>query len=118
DLQWRVDAYPSCLHLCDLVAYFFRRAFDLLRDGGCLGLIATNTIAQGDTREGGLLTIVRAGGQIYSAKRRYRWPGQAAVVVSVIHISKQMEVHSVVLDSRRVERISAYLFAGSQDESP
>src|SRR5262249_25572356 len=75
--DWLVDAYPPCEHHCDLVAYFFRRAFDLLRQGGCLGLIATNTIAQGDTREGGLLTILKAGGNIYSAKRRYKWPGLA-----------------------------------------
>ena len=34
----------------DLVAHFFRRAFDLLRRQGTFGLIATNTIGQGDTR--------------------------------------------------------------------
>ena len=31
----------------DLVAYFFRRAFSLLRSGGAFGLIATNTICSG-----------------------------------------------------------------------
>ena len=31
----------------DLVAHFFRRAFELLREGGTFGLIATNTIAPG-----------------------------------------------------------------------
>jgi hypothetical protein len=49
-------------HHCDLVAYFFRTSFRLLRSGGCLGLIATNTISQGDTREGGLGPILGAGG--------------------------------------------------------
>jgi hypothetical protein len=34
----------------DLVAYFYLRAARLLRAGGGLGLIATNTVAQGDTR--------------------------------------------------------------------
>ena len=38
----------------DLVAYFFLRAQALLAARGTLGLIATNTIAQGDTREVGL----------------------------------------------------------------
>jgi hypothetical protein len=116
--QWLVAAYPPCEHLCDLVAYFFRRAFDLLRSGGSLGLIATNTIAQGDTREGGLLTILKSGGQIFSATRRYKWPGQAAVVVSVVHISKSADVSPVVLDGLVVERINAYLFQGSHDGSP
>ena len=35
----------------DLCAYFFLRAKQLLRDGGQWGFLATNTIAQGDTRE-------------------------------------------------------------------
>jgi len=41
----------------DLCAYFFLRAHALLRTGGHAGLIATNTIAQGDTREVGLEAI-------------------------------------------------------------
>jgi hypothetical protein len=44
----------------DLVAQFFRRAFNPLREGGCLGLIATNAIRQGDTRATG--PIRAAGG--------------------------------------------------------
>jgi type I restriction-modification system DNA methylase subunit len=38
----------------DLVSYFFLRAYSLLARSGNLGLIATNTVAQGDTREVGL----------------------------------------------------------------
>ncbi|MBD2520643.1 restriction endonuclease, partial [Nostoc sp. FACHB-973] len=38
----------------DLCAYFFLRAKRLLNNNGGFGLIATNTIAQGDTREVGL----------------------------------------------------------------
>ena len=57
-----------------LVAHFFRRAFNLIRDNGCFGLIATNTIAQGDTRHTGLRWICTHGGTIYSARKRYKWP--------------------------------------------
>lgn len=116
--QWLVDQYPPCEHHCDLVAYFFRRGFELLRDQGCLGLIATNTIAQGDTREGGLATILRNGGQIYWARRRCNWPGQAAVVVSVVHISKGRDLRPVLLDDKEAARLSAYLLPGPNDESP
>src|SRR5258706_202823 len=52
--QWLTAQYPPSEHHCDLVAYFLRRSFHLLRRGGCFGLLATNTVAQGDTREGGL----------------------------------------------------------------
>jgi hypothetical protein len=116
--QWIVGSYPPCEHHCDLVAYFFRRGFELIHDGACLGFIATNTIAQGDTREGGLLTILKSGGQIYSARRRYKWPGQAAVVVSIIHISKGSLSQPVFLDEKIVPRVSAYLFSGVSDDSP
>ena len=86
--RWLVTKFPPCEHLCDLVAYFYRHAFTIIRDRGTMGLIATNTIAQGDTREGGLTTILRQGGVIYSASQRTKWPGMAAVIVSIVQISK------------------------------
>ena len=55
---------------------------------GAFGLIATNTIAQGDTRSTGLRWICEHGGEIYRARRRVKWPGLAAVVVSVLHVAK------------------------------
>ncbi len=116
--QWLVQSFPPCEHLCDLIAYFFRRAFDLLLQDGALGLIATNTISQGDTREGGLRTILRLGGYVYSAERRHRWPGPVSVVVSMVHISKRVAREPVLLDGKPVSRISAYLAEGDNDESP
>ena len=56
----------------DLVAHFFRRAFGLVRTGGTSGLIATNTIGQGDTRSTGLRWIFKDGGEIYGARRRVK----------------------------------------------
>jgi methylase of polypeptide subunit release factors len=116
--QWLTTMFRPCEHLCDLVAYFFRRSFNLLRNGGTFGLIATNTISQGDTREGGLRTILSEGGRIYYANRRYRWPGPVAVVVSVVHIAKGMSPFPATLDGKSVDRISAYLFGGVTDDSP
>src|SRR5690606_28790532 len=101
----------------DLVAHFFRRAFGLLRPGGCFGLIATNTIGQGDTRETGLRALIEAGGSIARAIRRLPWPGEAAVVVSVVHVQKASVV-SPVLDGRQARRISAYLVEGNLDATP
>lgn len=63
----------------DLVAYFFLRAFALTRQGhGRLGLIATNTIAQGDTREVGLAQLLQNGFTITRAVRSARWPAASA----------------------------------------
>ncbi|MCY2978375.1 MAG: class I SAM-dependent DNA methyltransferase [Planctomycetota bacterium] len=116
--QFLVTAFPPCEHHCDLVAYFLRRCFDQLRIGGCSGLLTTNTVSQGDTREGGLRTILGSSGQIFAARTRYRWPGQAAVIVSVIHVSKGLRIDRNFLDGRQVQRISAYLVNGNIDESP
>src|SRR5262249_1986604 len=74
-LDFLYSAFPESGNRMDLVAYFFRRTFSLLRSGGSLGLIATNTIAQGDTRQGGLRWICRHDGHIYSPHRRYKCPG-------------------------------------------
>jgi hypothetical protein len=101
----------------DLVAHFFRRAFALVRSGGVSGLIATNTIGQGDTRASGLTVILANGGWIIRATRRLKWPGEATVVVSVVHISKDLP-SACILDGRPVRRISAYLVEGELDTSP
>lgn len=72
----------------DLSAYFFRRAFELLRKDGCFGLLATNTISQADTREVGLDPIANRGGIIYAATSLVVWPGTANVHASIVHIIK------------------------------
>jgi len=87
-VDWLKEVNAEAHGNSDLVAHFFRRAFVITRVGGTFGLIATNTIAQGDTRSTGLRFICNNGGVIYNATRRYRWPGMAAVVVSVVHIWK------------------------------
>ena len=145
------DGYPDWLKTvhneshgnADLVAHFFRRAFDLLRGNGAFGLIATNTIGQGDTRSTGLRWICNHGGTIYAATRRKRWPGLAAVIVSVVHVgrvdganSRPIETVRAAnrelvglttsrtsfdppyrLDDRDVPIITAYLFhAGGHDD--
>jgi hypothetical protein len=102
----------------DLVAFFFRRAFDVLRGGGALGLVATKTIAEGDTRAAGLGPLcVHLDGHIYAARTRARWPGVASVQISVVHILKGEQPLNCWLNGREVDRITAYLFhAGRSDE--
>ncbi|HXW70980.1 MAG TPA: type IIL restriction-modification enzyme MmeI [Methylocella sp.] len=102
----------------DLVGYFFRRVFNLLREGGCLGLVGSNTIAQGDTRTGSLSIICAEGGLIYSAVPRLPWPGEAAVIVSIIHIIRGPRSGFCSLNNRKVERISAFLVSGNIDDTP
>ncbi len=116
-LDWLQTLHEGAHGNADLVAHFFRRAFALLRPAGCFGLIATNTIGQGDTRETGLRTLLSSGGNISRAVRRLPWPGEAAVIVSVVHVLRGA-VPRPVLDGQPARRISAYLVDGNLDASP
>jgi hypothetical protein len=117
-LDWFKQLHPESHGNADLVAHFFRRCFHLLRPGGSLGLIATNTIAQGDTRSTGLRWICLHGGTIYSARKRFKWPGVAAVVVSVVHLFKGAYAGVKLLEKRPVEQITAFLFANGGHDDP
>jgi hypothetical protein len=116
-VDWLKTLHEGAHGSSDLVAHFFLRAFGLLRDGGVFGLIATNKIGQGDTRETGLTTVIANGGVILRALRRLKWPGEAAVVVSIVHIVKGVAA-TPTLDGRPVQRISAYLVEGDLDRAP
>jgi hypothetical protein len=93
----------------DICAYFFLRAYSSLRPGGTFGLIATNTIAQGDTREVGLNQLLKDGATLYHAQNNRPWEGTAAVVVNIVHAYKGDYHGTKTLDGKRVPFISALL---------
>ncbi len=109
---------PESSSNADLCSYFFRRAFDLIKEQGAFGLIATNTIAQGDTRSSGLRPICKQRGEIYCAQRRVKWPGRAAVVVSFVHVMKGPFPGAKYLDKREVKTITAFLFHRGDHDDP
>lgn len=117
-MDWLKVVNPESHGNSDLVAHFFRRAFTLLRKNGCFGLIATNTIAQGDTRGTGLRYICENGGTIFNAQKRLKWPGLAAVVVSVVNVFKGDYQGVKLLDGRNVDLISAFLFKSGGNNNP
>ena len=113
-----ISTQPATNGNTDLAARFFRAAFSMLRGGGTMGLISTNTIAQGDTRRGGLQWICNNGGDIYRCVRRYSWPGDAAVIVSVVHVYKGQYNGARSLNEKSVDRITAFLFHAGANEDP
>jgi len=117
-LNWYKQLHPESHGNADLAAHFFRRCFNLLRPRGSLGLIATNTIAQGDTRSTGLRFICLNGGTIYAARKRYKWPGAAAVIVSVVHLFKGAYKGAKSLDLCDVEEITAFLLKHGGNDDP
>jgi N-6 DNA Methylase len=109
-MDWLKVVNPESHGNSDLVAHFFRRAFVLLRKSGSFGLIATNTIGQGDTRSTGLRYICENGGTIYNAQKRVKWAGLAAVIVSVIHVIKQ--------EHTKIKQESRGINSSFQNENP
>lgn len=93
----------------DLVTYFFRRIYDILKSGGFQSLISTNSIAQGKIREEGLGYIVQHGGNINHAIRSAKWPGMAAVEVALITITKQQWKGKYILEGKEVNTITTFL---------
>ncbi|MCH6236662.1 Eco57I restriction-modification methylase domain-containing protein [Cognataquiflexum rubidum] len=93
----------------DLVTYFFRRAFEILKERGFQSLISTNTIAQGKSREDGLDVIVKKGGTINHAVKSMKWPGLAAVEVALVTITKQLWKGPFLLGDIQVSTITPYL---------
>ncbi|WP_018988580.1 Eco57I restriction-modification methylase domain-containing protein [Aromatoleum toluclasticum] len=113
------NTYLSVLHPpasknTDLSAHFFRRAFSTLRDAGNFGLLAVNTIAEGDTRQGGLEWMTKNGATIYAAFPNEPWPGKAAVVTSRVHVHKGSWSGTKTLSGRPAAFVSAFL--SDQDE--
>lgn len=98
----------------DLVAYFFLRSYSLLREGGGFGLLAVNTIAEGETRQVGLEAMLHFGAVIHAAYPNEPWPGAAAVVTSRVHLQKGNWQGAKSLSGRPANFISAFL--SDQDE--
>ncbi|MFD3566117.1 Eco57I restriction-modification methylase domain-containing protein [Streptomyces sp. NPDC058667] len=90
----------------DLCSYFLLRNLSLA-PGRRTGIIATNTIAQGDTREVGLDQATADGWTVYRAVKSQPWSGTAAVVVSLLWLVGKLGGGEVpVLDGGNVRGIT------------
>jgi len=111
-LPWLQMIHDGAHGNADYSAHFFRRAFHLLGEHGTFGLIATNTIGQGDTRASALQPLIKDGAVIFEAVRSMKWPGTANVAVSVVHLAKghlaKLDL-APRLDRRRVEVVNSRL---------
>ena len=103
-LRWQYD--PT--GLSDLVVFFLRRIFTILRPNGFTAFITTNSIKDGDVRKDGLEQVIAAGGTINMAVRGIKWPGVANLVVSLVSIHRGDWKGRCSLDGQAVEMISPF----------
>jgi hypothetical protein len=120
--DWLKALHEQAHGNADYSAHFFRRTDALLGNHGTIGLIATNTIAQGDTRATALQRLVAEGLVIYDATRTMIWPGDAAVSVAVVHLAKGLATAGGaiprVLDGLPVAGITSRLRGGAERADP
>ncbi len=98
----------------DLCAYFFLRATNLVQKGGMSALLATNTIAQGDTREVGLDRITASGWTIPRAIPSRKWPGEASLEVAHIWLRHGAWQEPYMLNDITVDGITPFLTASQK----
>lgn len=98
----------------DICAYFFLRSQQLIQQNGGFGLVATNTIAQGDTREVGLDQLIANGCIIPRAVSSRKWEGTASLEVAHIWLRQGNWQGEFILDEKPVNGITPYLTVRGQ----
>lgn len=93
----------------DLCAYFFLRVAFFSRPSATAGLLATNSISQGDTREVGLDVLLANEVSIIRAIKSQKWPGVANLEVAHVWLRHGDWNGSRVLDNHTVGRINSLL---------
>ncbi len=102
----------------DLVVYFFLRINSILIYKGFQSLISTNTVAQGKAREFGLEKIIANGSVLNHAVKGMKWPGLAAVEVSLITIYKGNWNRNLYLNGKITDLISPFLDEAENTGTP
>lgn len=91
----------------DLIAYFFLFASHIAQE---FGLLATNTIAQGDSAKVGLAQIIDNGWTIYRAVSSTKWPGSESLEIAKVWATSKHWTSSPNLDGRPVRAIDEMLY--------
>lgn len=111
--------YPAYLRLAfdtagpaDLVCFFFKRVgTQIIKKGGCFGLIGTNSISETVNSEAALKPIIESGVTLFQAYKSVPWPGAAAVSIAMIYGVKGAWAGGKTLDGESVSEISSNLDA-------
>lgn len=104
--------------LTELVNFFMKRIYSLLRPNGFMAIITTNSVADGDVRRDGLEQLLDQGGQINMVQRGLKWTGTAHLFVSELSLYKGQWLRNCLLDGKVVDVINAYFEDAKQDMEP
>lgn len=102
------NRFPDVKGQVDLCAYWFRLTHDNLNKKGRAGLVATNSVSQGQSRVTALDYIANNDGHIHEAISTQPWSGEAKVHVSIVNWSYK-QPKQYFLDDREVSQINSSL---------
>ena len=104
-------AFPEVKGQPDYCVFWFRKAHNM--PAKRIGLVGTNSIAQGVSREAGLKYIVDKKGIIVDAVSTQVWSGIANVHVSIVNWIKNKKAipSAIYLDGKKVKAINSSLKA-------
>jgi hypothetical protein len=104
--------------LSELVVFFLRRIFAILRPTGFSAFITTNSIKDGDNRRDGLEQIMNSGASLVMVTRSVRWPGRANVIVSLLSLFKGAWRKGCLLDGQSALEINHFFEEGGMEAQP
>ena len=89
----------------DLVVGFFKKAAQLIKDGGGVSFLATASILRGESLDAGIRHLRSSGLNIYFARSPFKWPGSANLEVVVTSFRRDWK-SKCLLDGLEVDSIS------------
>ena len=105
--------FESSKGAADLCVYFLRRGFQLVHEDAHVGMVATKSIAEGDSRLVGPEYLQGRGATIYWAIHELPWPGKANVTVSMLALRKGPWTAAALLNGNVVTAINSRLTTDS-----
>ena len=114
--EWFANVNAKTSGRGDLIAYFIRRGAELTTQSGCIGLIGSKAIAEGDSLQVGIEPLHANGWNFYRVDRNRPWPTKSAGTnIAVIWMSRMEQITSAVLDGKPVKSISSMLASGEDN---
>jgi len=110
-LQYLRTVTPNVSGKVDLVVYFLRRTVGLVRTGGTVGLVLTSKAREGDARSSGFVALHREGFSLFRSVPEMKWPGDASVLVCIVHFRHGLWAGGLFVDGKPVSAISSRLEA-------
>jgi hypothetical protein len=114
--EWFANTVGRAPGKCDLVAYFYCRASELVKPGGTIGLIGAKAITEGDSIRVGIEPLADHGWSFFRVDRNRTWPTRnAGTNIAIIWASYSATACTAVLDGSEVPSISRLLTSDSDE---